>query len=75
VNEDTDEDGGPDIQFINRLQSFAMLDNMCIVPVTHWFDRRGEDCSPQDAVVCVAGSDEHGWFTVDLLEFSYVTVH
>jgi hypothetical protein len=69
------KESGIDIQFINRAQQFAMLDNMCIVPVTHWFDSRGEDCEPHKAVVCVAGSDEFGWYTVDLREFDYVMVH
>jgi hypothetical protein len=86
IDED-DEDGSGDdsegaapggelgIEFINRAQGFALLTNLCIVPVIHWFDRRGEDCVPADAVVCVTGSDQFGWYTVDLERFGRVVVH
>ena len=53
----------------------AILTNGVNVPVTHWFDRRGGKCKPQEAVTCVCGNDEVGWFAVDLEHFGPATVH
>lgn len=65
----------PDIHLINRAQNIAILTNGYVVPVTHWFSHLGEDCPADEAVVCVAGNDVFGWYTVDLVAFDYVTVH
>lgn len=75
--EDDDDEAATEleIEFINRAQGFALLTNLCIVPVTHWFNRRGEDCVPADATVCVAGSGQFGWYTVDLERFERVVVN
>jgi hypothetical protein len=64
-----------DVKAINRAQKLAMLDCGCLVPVTGWFSKEGEDCAPDDAIVCVCGDDSHGWFLVDLAAFEIVTVH
>ena len=37
-------------------------------PVTHWFDENGADCDPEEATVCVAGS-EGRWFAIRLSDF------
>jgi hypothetical protein len=65
----------PDVHLINRKQCVAVLTNGYVVPVTHWFGTGGEDCEPDQAVVCVAGDETFGWYTVDLVAFDYVTVH
>lgn len=64
-----------DVKFVNRTQRIAVLTDNRIVPVTHWFDNRGELCAPVRAVSCVAGSDETKWFCIDLTQFVYATVH
>lgn len=64
-----------DVLFINRSQNIAVLSNNAAVPVTHWFDGMAEVCDPIHAVACVAGSDEQGWFSIDLLAFEYAKVH
>lgn len=64
-----------DIYMINRERSVAVLTDGAVVPVTHWFDRRGDDCEPVCAVTCVAGSEARGWFVVDLEQYRYVVVH
>ena len=60
---------------INRARRIALLNCDCQVPVTDWFDAKGQDCKPADAIVCVCGDESHGWFTVDLEAFKTVTVH
>lgn len=45
------------------------------IPITNYFDEWGEECEPDDAVTCVAGSDSYGWITIDLTEFEQITVH
>lgn len=69
------EDDGPDILFINRVAEIAVLTDNRVIPVTNWFDTQGEDCGPEAAVVCVAGAENVGWYTVDLVAGDYVTVH
>lgn len=64
-----------EVEGINRGKRVVVLTCGCFVPVTDWFDKHGEDCAPNDAIVCVAGDDHHGWFTVDLEAFKIVTVH
>jgi len=65
----------PDVLYINRGARLAGLDNGEFVPVTHWFDGMGEDCDPDIAASCVAGSEKTGWYSIDLRNFVYATVH
>ena len=64
-----------DVLLVNRSQRTAVLTDNSVVPVTHWFDTRGQDCDPEDAVACVAGAEGAGWFSIDLVQFCYATVH
>jgi hypothetical protein len=43
-----------------------VIDNLGnIGKITHWFERGGEECEPDDAITCVAECD--GWFyAIDL---------
>lgn len=43
--------------------------------VTTWLDDFGDDCQPEDAVACVAGSDESGWVCIDLRLIPNPTFH
>lgn len=45
------------------------------VPITNFFDEDGDECEPDDAVACIAGSNEFGWLTINLGEFEQPTVH
>lgn len=75
VDEDAHLTDDLDVQMINRTRNTAILTCNCHVPVTHWFGTNGLDCGPFEAVTCVCGDEAHGWFTLDLVEFDYVTVH
>lgn len=72
MNDDPDD---LDVLMINRIDKTAILTCNCQVPVTHWFDWQGFDCEPVDALSCVCGDEQHGWFVLDLSNFDYATVH
>jgi hypothetical protein len=59
-----------DVIGIHREKNLAMLDDGSVITVTHWMDEDGDFCLAKDAIVCVAGSDEAGWYTIDLSFFS-----
>lgn len=64
------------VDAINRGGSIALLSADLIVPITNWLDVFGEECDPDDAVSCVAGPDESGyWYAIDLTQFPAATVH
>ena len=65
----------PEVWQVNMGQGMAYLDDGRVVPITNWFDTDGDDCGPEEAVVCVAGHEDIGWYTIDLRERRYVTVH
>lgn len=73
--EDGEDDLDIDVYAIHRLAGIAVLSCNCAVPVTHWFDHNGNDCAATEGDICVCGDEEHGWFIVDVSNFSYVTVH
>ncbi len=84
MSDETDEDAHEeshesfeelDVQMVNRHRRIAVLTCDCQVPVTHWFGHEGKDCEPNDACFCVCGDEAHGWFSLDLSSFDYVTVH
>ena len=54
------------VDAVNRGTAQALLSNEKIVPITHWFDIDGGECDPAEAVRCVCGSDDDGWFSVEL---------
>lgn len=54
---------------------FCLLADGTVLPVTNWFDERGDDCGPEDAVWCVAGRDGFGWLSIDLSDGVDGTVH
>jgi hypothetical protein len=73
-----DEDGNAlevDILALHRSREIAVLTNFQVVPVTNWFNSKGEDCTYVDAHYCVCGSDETAWFSVTLPDLEPVTVH
>lgn len=59
---------------VNRAE--ILLDDGRVWPIVSWFDNEGEDCTVDDAVAAVAGSDITGWATILLEEFDFnTTVH
>jgi hypothetical protein len=76
VNDDiADESDDLDVMAIHYKDAKAVLTCGCHVPVTHWFDWQGFDCEAKDALTCVCGDEEHGWFVLDLGNFDHATVH
>lgn len=70
------KDGGlwnwPLICMVNRQQALAMNEAGHVFPITNWFDEEGDELPVEeraDAVVCVAGHDGYGWYTIDLRKF------
>lgn len=64
----------PHIELVSLDNAFAIVDGQ-VIPVTNWFDAEGEDCDPQDAVMCVAGTADFGWVSIELAFADEVTVH
>jgi hypothetical protein len=64
-----------DVIVVNRSLGVAILNNGSHIPVAYWFGTKAEECHPVDAVSCVAGDDNVGWFSIDLIKFQYATVH
>lgn len=67
--------GKPEVHAVHRVLGQALLSDNTIVPVTNWFGPDGEDCDPFKAVSCVCGSEEAGWYAVNLSAFSMEKVH
>ena len=65
----------PDVVGINRVLGIAILEDNTHIPITHWFSATEEPGTPANAVSCVAGSDETGWYALDLLCDRDATVH
>lgn len=64
-----------EITGVNRHLRCAVLDHDVYLWVTSWLDDDGDECDPDDAVACVAGDDEHGWWAIDLTQFSRINVN
>jgi hypothetical protein len=65
----------PEVVMIHRGRRLAYLADNRTIPITNWIGVDGADCTPSEAIVCVAGTDEIGWFTIDLLTFEVPTLH
>lgn len=61
--------------FVNRKLGIVLLTDGTELPITDFFDLDGDECAPENAVSCVAGSDEYGWLSIDLSDFERKTVH
>ena len=47
-----------------------------VFPVVRWIDEDGDDCEPEDAVVCFAGPDGGGlYLTIDISQKAPVSLH
>ena len=55
---------------VNKHLGIAMLRHEIPLPITNWLDSNGNECSPKEACVCVAGDDKYGWWSIDLSHYS-----
>lgn len=52
---------------INLELKLVVDDHGNVLPITNWFDADGDECAPDDALACVAGTGEL-WYAVNLCE-------
>lgn len=55
------------IELIDLDTRRVVLTDGTILPITDFFDEDGDDCEPEEAVTCVAGTDEFGWLDIEIL--------
>lgn len=58
----------PVVELINLTSGYVLFSGGMVLPITAYIGADGNDCDRGDAIVCVAGSDEHGWFTISVGE-------
>lgn len=60
-----------EVSCVHRGKRIAVMEDGQVLPVTHLFDRFGDDTDDDnEAVACVAGPDSAGaWFSIDLTAF------
>lgn len=68
-------EGPLNVMALNYKSRQALLSDNRLVPITHWYDPDGDECEIDEAVSCVCGSDETGWFSVLLNEFEFQRMH
>lgn len=56
------------VEAINRAQALYCDADGFVHPITNWYDADGDECGPDDAVFCMAGT-EGRWYSIDLTEF------
>lgn len=63
-----------EVSCVNRTKRIAIMEDGQVLPVTHLFDKFGEDTEDEDeAVACAAGPDSGGmWVSIDLTAFDEV---
>lgn len=59
----------PEITGVNRHLGCAVVDHETYIWVTRWLDDEGDECEAPEAVACIAGDDENGWWSIDLTAF------
>lgn len=56
-----------DVTHVALYDGYVVLDGEFAVAITNMMDEDGDDThDPDAAVVCVAGDDYYGWYTIDL---------
>ena len=63
-----------DIEMVDLDALTVTMASGVILPITDMFDRNGEDCDPDEAVMVVAGTDDYGWIDVEVSR-EKATVH
>lgn len=54
------------LELVNIDKGFVLCTDGEKLPITHYFDDLGEDCTAADAVCVVAGRDGFGWMAIDV---------
>lgn len=57
-----------DVDRISLDGRFVVMSDGAILPISNFYDDDGDECEPVDAVVCVAGTDAAGWYTIEIFE-------
>jgi hypothetical protein len=60
---------------VNRHARIAVSEDDVIYPILAFYDAYGDQCGPDDATVCVAGSNVTGWVALDLNDFIPTHLH
>jgi hypothetical protein len=56
------------VSVINIAQRLYVDEDGMTFPITNWIDASGEECEPENAIVCVAGH-EGRWYSINLADF------
>ncbi len=64
-----------DIEAVNRAMEIAIRSDGKNVKIHRWLDVSGDECDPDEALCCVAGSDADGWWSIDLTKFNEAEIH
>lgn len=65
-----------EVTYVSLQSRYALLDDEFAVSITHMMDENGDDTDdPDEAVVCVAGDDYYGWYTIDLRVLQATKAH
>lgn len=54
---------------VNRHLDIALLASDDMVEPSNWFDDNGDECDPEDAVICIVKQPDEKFQVVDLREF------
>lgn len=56
----------PTVELLNLTQNYAVFAGGLTLPITDYFDAAGDNCEAIEAIVCIAGDDAHGWYTIEI---------
>jgi hypothetical protein len=78
--EDTDEgdydpEGPMGVARTDLVKGTITLNCGIVLPITDGYNSEGLDCSITNAAVVVAGSDDHGWYTIEIVDPHEGTLH
>lgn len=60
---------------INHHKRLVVVEGGVILPIVEYRDSDGDVCDYEDAVSCIAGTDEFGWLNIDINDYEPLTVH
>lgn len=56
-----------EVELIDIYAGYVLLTDDTLLPITNFMDGSGDDTDdPDEAVACVAGTDEYGWLTIEI---------
>lgn len=60
---------------VNRQTRIALSEDNIVYPIIAFYNDDHEQCEPEEAVTCVAGSDSIGWIALSLHDFTKTYMH